>query len=94
MMNTMNMNMLNDMELNLVAGGEAQPHGSGASGGWDDFNVQPHGGGVSGGWGPSPVVPEPPAPEPQPQVIYETTVIVVDEAWMKKNKRIRWDCPW
>ena len=93
-----NMKMMNDMELNMVAGGDISAHGSGASGSWDDhYGVKPHGGGVSGGWD-SPVQVTEPVPEvaaPQTQVTYETeiTIIMYEEMW-KPHGRINWDCPW
>ncbi len=74
------MKMINDMELNMVAGGMATAHGSGASGGWEEaekYDVKIHGSGVSGGWGPSLAAPETEVPTNVVEVETETEVIII-----------------
>ena len=71
------MKMINDMELNMVAGGMTAAHGGGVSGGWEEVDAKAHGGGVSGGWGPSLVAPETEAPTNAVEVETEAEVIIV-----------------
>ena len=72
------MNMMNEQELNMVTGGEAVSHGSGASGSWAEYGAVSHGSGASGSWG-EPMIPTTEAaPEPTPaEPTVETEVIIV-----------------
>ena len=87
-----NMKMMNDMDLELVAGGSVHAHGSGVSGSWDDEStVHAHGGGVSGGWEPAEIVPEPVTPPIVVEKETEVIIVVVDNTYHKPKKHKRDD---
>ena len=82
-----NIKMMNDMELDMVVGGEAYPHGGGASGSWDDdFTIRAHGGGVSGGWVPVETTPEPESPTNVVEKETEVIIVVVDNTHHHRPK--------
>ena len=84
-----NMKLMNDMDLEMVTGGDAYAHGSGASGGWDEeYGTVIHGGGVSGGWGaPEPIIAEPVVTETVIEETTEVIIVMMEEEYTKPNRR-------